>query len=451
MKCWALPTPTSVALLLLIAVPSEGASVFSANPFTWDTVQGKLYSFCYAASGEALDATELAALSKGKMMIHGMEEGSNIAPHYQNSEAKVGLAAAQLRAVAPKQLQLYTVQIDLPRWIYTSGQWFNNHSECLLQRNGSVVRVLNGHPDPNLPKGECAECCFGTGQNDTYTGYCPAFGFDTQCGQDNWVRLIVEAVQDNNLDGVFIDGFQGCDPFAQNCRVLQGSSPTQTAAYMAGLKSALFALAAAFAKLGGKTIICNRTGGTYFCDGEDKCFCSASNSERFGGGPPGAVQLMDYTKANPDGGVIVHVPHINAGVGEFERAFAAFLLGAGDGHGFGLGFQYECARGGWLEVDKYPLSQKLGPPTGLAKITAAAWDPSGGNCTYLTAARPRPPALRWNSCMLSRNFQSGTTVFVGQFLRPDVWHRPTNGGLCIWWSDGTVIGNVSHCPPKDSL
>ena len=71
-------------------------------------------------------------------MIHGMEEGAMLAPHYQSSEAKVGLAAAQLRKVSPGQRQLYTVQIDFPRWIYTSGQWFNNNSQCLLQHDGKV-------------------------------------------------------------------------------------------------------------------------------------------------------------------------------------------------------------------------------------------------------------------------------------------------------------------------
>ena len=278
-------------LLLLTAEGASGASVFSANPFTWDTVQDKLYSFCYGDSYGPLNATALAALSKGKMMIHGMEEGADIAPQYASSEMKVGLAAAQLRAVVPAQLQLYTVQIDSPRWIYTSGQWFANHSECLLQRNGSVVKYIMGHQDPNLPMGKCAECCFGTGQNDTYTGYCPVFGFDTQCGAENWVRLIVEAVTENKLDGVFIDGFQGCDPFAQSCRVLHGSTPAQNTAWMAGLKSALFALAAALAKLGNKTIICNETGNTYFCDGADECFCSASNDERFGSGPPGTLRV----------------------------------------------------------------------------------------------------------------------------------------------------------------
>ena len=97
------------------------------------------------------------------------------------------------------------------------------------------------------------------------------------------MRLIVEAVKDNDLDGVFIDGFQGCDPEGKGCRVLGSTGAAQSAAWMAGLKAALFALAAALGDL--KTIICNETGNTYFCDGAEKCFCSASNSERFGGGP----------------------------------------------------------------------------------------------------------------------------------------------------------------------
>jgi hypothetical protein len=86
-----------------------------------------------------------------------------------------------------------------------------------------------------------------------------------------------------------IDGFQGCDPEQSGCRVLGGSTAAQTTAWMAGLKGALFALAAALSKLGNKTIICNQTGQTYFCDGEGDCFCSASNSERFGGGAPVAT------------------------------------------------------------------------------------------------------------------------------------------------------------------
>lgn len=192
------------------------------------------------------------------------------------------------------------------------------------------------------------------------TGYCPVYGFQTECGRTNWVRLIVEAVTNHSLDGVFIDGFQGCaiddaNPTGGCC---PGGSPgsqcsaQQKTAWMMGLREALWALKAALGKLK-KTIICNKTGGTYACGTDStKCFCDASNSERFGGGPGGVVQLTDYHKLNPEGGVIVHVPHINDGQEIFNTALAAFLLGASAGDGFGIGFQYECRRGGWLDTDK---------------------------------------------------------------------------------------------------
>ena len=64
---------------------------------------------------------------------------------------------------------------------------------------------------------------------------------------------------------------------------------------------------------------------------------------------------------------------------------------------------------------------------------------------------PQKRNLHFNSCLMSRKFQSGTTVFVGMYEKPDQWSRPTNGGLCIWWSDGTMLGNATLCPPKDSL
>ena len=98
-----------------IGIATASGSVFAQNPFKWDTVQDKLYSFCSNASG-ALAPDAVAALSKSKMMLHGMEAGAALPPVWQNSEAKIGLAAAQLRAVNPSQLQLYTVQIvRIPR------------------------------------------------------------------------------------------------------------------------------------------------------------------------------------------------------------------------------------------------------------------------------------------------------------------------------------------------
>jgi hypothetical protein len=439
----AAPSIRLLVVLALAASCSAGGSVWEQRPFGWGTVQDKLYSFCSNASG-ALAPDALSALACSKMMIHGMEEGASLPPAWRGSESKIGLAAKQLRAVNPQQLQLYTVQIDYARSVYTSGQWFYAHPECLsVDSNGTALRHEgNAHPQP----GSHNECSFGA--NASYPGYCPVYGFQTQCGRDNWVRLIVESVVNNSLDGVFIDGFQGCaiddaKPGAQGCCPggSQGStcSPPQRTAWMLGLRQALWALKDAFTKLGKKTIICNKTGGTYAC-GKDatRCFCDASNSERYGGGPGGVVQLMDYHKLNPKGGVIVHVPHINAGEQIFNQALAGFLLGAHDGDGFGIGFQYECRRGGWLDIQKHHgiLSQKLGQPDGDAKISIASWP--GAQCTYTTPARPKPGrGLETGGCLMSRSFASGTRVFLGalrlartphvyiQLSRARLWPHPS--------------------------
>lgn len=332
--------------------------------------------------------------------------------------------------------------------------------------------VLNNSTQPSV--GHCDANVSVPGKAYPF-GACYTYGFDTECGRQAWVKFIVDTVEQQNLDGIFIDGFQGCDPSVPNgsCRVLSKCTAQVATAWMQGLNSSLWALAQAFAGKN-KTVICNDTGQTYACDSEIGCFCTASNDERFGGGISGAVSLMDYNKVrqsrnepshstrfflvivsshvhllpqeNPRGGVIVHVPHIapyNAGI--FNRSFAAFLLGAYDGYGFGIGFQYDCQLGGWLDVDKFPLAQKLGPPLGDAKIELASWP--GANCTYTTAARPRQPQTL--GCLMRRSFQSGVSVFLGQYLPPDNPTRPTNGGLCIWWSDGSVTSpDPSLCPPK---
>jgi hypothetical protein len=80
-------------------------------PFEWSTAGARLYSFCSNASG-ALSPTAVRALSRSKLMIHGMEVGAELQPAWSNSEYKTSLAAKQLRAAAPGQLQLYTVQSE---------------------------------------------------------------------------------------------------------------------------------------------------------------------------------------------------------------------------------------------------------------------------------------------------------------------------------------------------
>ena len=117
---------------------------------------------------------------------------------------KCGLAAAQLRQANPAQLQLYTVQIDYARSVYESGAWFNRHPECTL-KDAHGNPVLNNATNPATARGHCDAKVNVTGKNYPY-GACYTYGFDTECGAQQWVKFITDACEKYNLDGVFIDG-----------------------------------------------------------------------------------------------------------------------------------------------------------------------------------------------------------------------------------------------------
>ena len=118
----------AAGLLLLLSTTSsvgEGAAAAAAEPWaplSWATAGSRLYSFCSNSSG-ALSPAAVSALGRSAFMIHGMECGAALAPVWQNSEMKTGLAAKQLRAVNPSQLQLYTVQIDYARSVCALPSW----------------------------------------------------------------------------------------------------------------------------------------------------------------------------------------------------------------------------------------------------------------------------------------------------------------------------------------
>jgi hypothetical protein len=342
-----------VAALLATAViraatpPSTGGSW---APFEWTTVGHRLYSFCSNQSG-ALSPTAVAALAKSQVMIHGMEVGAMLPPVWQNSELKTGLAAKQLRQANPDQLQLYTVQIDYGRSVYKSGAWFNSHPECWLNdTNGDPVINNASKPSP----GHCDHKFDIPGKAYPYGG-CVVYGFNTQCGAQGWVDAITSACEQHDLDGVFIDGFQGYSAGVSYNRVLGKCSKETQQAWLRGLNASLWALHTNFTtgknSKKKKKIICNQTGGTYNCDVKTgECYCTASNDERWGGGDDGVAALQTYDTAHPNKGVIVHVPHNMVHNAVYNSSLAGFLLGAGDNDAYGIGFGYECGTGGWLCV-----------------------------------------------------------------------------------------------------
>eukprot|EP00040_Diaphanoeca_grandis_P001535 m.276018 g.276018 ORF g.276018 m.276018 type:complete len:417 (-) comp122007_c0_seq1:25-1275(-) len=393
-----------------------GVTCGTPFPFSWDTLGHRLYSFCSNQTG-ALSPMAVHALSKSEMMIHGMEVGALLPPIWQNSELKTSMAATQLRAVNPDQLQLYTVQIDYARTVYAMGEWVGAHPECLARDSHGNPLVLNS-TTPSV-----GHCDAKVNMSGYPYGGCYIYGFDTECGAKHWVSAITDAIEMYNLDGVFIDGFQGCDPYEGSCnRVIGTCSKVTQQAWLSGLNASLWALHNNFttgenAKKP-KKIICNQTGGTYSCKKGGKCFCSASNDERWGGGSDGVQALQTYDSANPENGVIVHVPHNVVGGDIFASTIASFLLGASDNDGYGIGFGYDCETGGWLKWDRV-LDLPLGAPLAAAQIT---------NSTEL-------------GLLFRRNFTSGVQAYMNA-TKPDVGARLAT---CVVWGDGTRTSRNNGC------
>jgi hypothetical protein len=115
-----------------------------------------------------------------------------------------------------------------------------------------------------------------------------------------------------------------------------------------------------------------------------------------------------------------------------ETAMANFLVAVNEYSYFGIGGGWggpgPSACASWLH--EYPeYSKPLGAPLGDAAVSNG----TDGQPAY------------------SRHFASGTSVYSGQFLPPIPPQRPQNHGACIFWSDGSVTGNATRCPPKRSL
>lgn len=168
----------------------------------WKTAGSRLYSFCSNASGP-LNPLAVANLARSKVMIHGMEVGAEIEPRWQNSEYKTWLAAQQLRAMAPEQLQLYTVQIDFARSVYKSGEWFNQHKECVLNATDGYPVMNNASKPTKFPDniGHCNQKPDIPGRSYPYGG-CYVYGFNTKCGREKWTSFITDACEKYDLDGV---------------------------------------------------------------------------------------------------------------------------------------------------------------------------------------------------------------------------------------------------------
>ena len=307
--------------------------------------------------------------------------------------------AAALRAINPDMQQWFYYAIDLvrPHAFESDGNIEQHHPECLL------------HDD--------------AGELVTRT----VWDFGNPCGVEAWLNTSRSLITRGGLNGIFIDGFQGCNPFAKNgcTRVCKSRNSTCSAekmkAWNDGLVKAMWTLKREILGANG-TLICNYTPGPFTCDPSkpiSECPCDGTNDERGGGNFQHMQIVKKIEDTQDDYAMLTHVPHGNDD-GVLLRSITGFLLGTSRYQYHGAGFDYDCTGGGWLhrgEEVEHAYGAPLGAPLGDAVQ-------AGG--------------------VMTRKFATGTKVFLNGTM------KGTQG--CLMWSDGvnTETGNKGGCAQAES-
>jgi len=270
--------------------------------------------------------------------------------------------------------------------------------------------------------------------------------FGTACGVEAWLNTSRSMIQHGGLDGVFLDGFQGCDPFSGGgcnrvCTSKAGCSTATMQAWNAGLRAAMWRLKREILGENG-TLICNSTPGPYFCDTKNgskydpfdgNCPCDGTNDER-GGGNFGHMSLVNQANAATRSGkgsylLLTHTPHANDRV-TMLRSVAQWLVAAGEYQYLGTGFGYECAGQGWLTSDPVinaSFHAPLGAPLGAANATVGCEEPPP--CCRKNESSCSPACSPQGPCVRTRGFASGTRVLVNY----------TSGATCVRWGNGLTV------------
>ena len=174
-------------------------------------------------------------------------------------------------------------------------------------------------------------------------------------------------VDKGGITGIFLDGFQSCDPFfdttvpghkaGSGCeRVCTskggvGCTPAVQEAWNKGLRDAMFRLRAMLGENG--SLICNSTPGPYTCGIDPNpvknCPCDGTNDERGGGNFIHQQFIADIDKTDGDFALLVHVPHANE-LTTFKASVPHFLMAA-ENYMYG---NFDTTLSSFLHVSKPP-------------------------------------------------------------------------------------------------
>ena len=406
--------PYLVAALAALATAAPNHSLAHLS-FSWDTLPR--YTFCVNSSGP-FDQETLEYVAKQHIFLNNPSLDREPPGSMDNSTIRMPLQAKALRELNPSQAQWFYYAIDLIRpHNFWDDHYVAYHDECRL-------KDVNGDPVPRM-----------------------VWDFGTDCGVEAWLNTSRAMITEGGLDGIFIDGFQGCNPFegvdkglagcTRVCTSKAGCDPDVMVAWNRGLVKAMWRLKREILGENG-TLICNYTPGPFTCDPAKPiadCPCDGTNDERGGGSWDHVKSIADLEAAQGDYAMLTHVPHGNID-SKLEESVAQFLMAASDYQYHGSGFGYECGQDGWLsrsdDVERM-YSAPLGAPLGPAAETGGACGKEQGFCAKNATCDPSCHAPG-DYCVRTRAFATGTTAYVTY----------TGGGGCIRWSDGTNTSYPNH-------
>lgn len=413
----------SLSLVTTVALIAQGLP-----PWSWDTVQ--TYIHCANVSGEWNDGA-LRRLAQQpfvvfekphKLFYSGPDGGANT-----SAETKIAESCRLVKQLSPSTDCYIYVESDWARTFYSLGHWVAaNRDDVALQcpGDGEFVNTTSHYDDDE-------------GNSDAYFFY--AYDFNSSEMRDKWVSRVTDVVARGHVDGAFIDGNRG----GFGSGILGPCDKTKQQGWASGLKEAHVRLAEALGP--DRTLISN-----YPTD-DALAICSGGMMER-GGSIPDIMSWADKRCGRGQGPCLLdyHAQYADRSLETFNTSLANFLIGMYKFAYFGVGGGWwgagPTACSTWLR--DYPeYSKPLGEPNGRANVSQAPAS-FGLNCSLVG---PKPSDKDTAGCVFTRTFATGTKVFVGPYLRPelDSRGRVSNSGSCVYWSDGTTTSpNVTRCPPR---
>lgn len=382
--------------------------------WNWSTI--RTFAHCANSSGTLSDQT-LSAFARHDFVVFEKFQGKTMAPVNHSAEAKIAAAARQIKKVnAQAEVYIYTA-VDFVRSYYDGWAWFDDHPTAELHdKNGRLIAapasVVSEWPGAHV------------------------FDFAQKEAQARWNAVVLKAIASGDLDGTYVDGIKSDMEFTRS--LLSPASSQKRHAWLAGFNATMHALRVA---VGSSKVLLQNSHSDWpraldvrlqlGVDGK------LDSTLSFQPGPTLLSDMQLVAATSPRIGAIYQSFAARGAVDDqmarYNTSLAAFLISMGP-------YSY------WSYT---PLLGAINRTTRRTMAdgswSCANWaTPTGHEPDYLRPlGPPTGPALQCQEGKCARRFESGTCAFLDT-TPTGVKH--SSHASCIWWADGTHVGNVCDQP-----